>query len=62
MKIMLAIMIIVLLLVGTLAFTLPTAGSLSAPAQPSSISTIDSGGNPVQFISCAVGPCPCPSC
>ncbi len=62
MKTMLAIMIVVLLLVGTLAFTLPTLGTLQAPAQPSAISTIDGGAHYVPFIACSVGPCGCPDC
>lgn len=62
MKTILAIMIIVLLLVGTVVFALPAIGAPLAPEQPLPLSIIDSGADYVPHIACTSTPCDCQTC
>jgi hypothetical protein len=62
MKTILAIMIIVLLLVGTVAFALPAIGAPLAPQQPLPLSITGSGTDYAPRIACDGVPCDCQSC
>jgi hypothetical protein len=62
MKTMLAIMIVLLLLVGIVAFALPAIGAPLAPDQPLPLGITENGAANVPHIACAIGPCDCETC
>lgn len=62
MKTMLAIMIVLLFLVGTVAFALPAIGAPLAPDQPFPLGITESSAEYVPHVACSIGPCDCQTC